>query len=214
MRNASGTSKALSTSPALSVEREARFDAGDGRHDAVAERRHVKIEIAERLDMRAVEADFLLGLAQRRRQRIDVALVDLAAGKRNLPRMIGQMLRALRQQHGRLRVIDHCDQHRGRADRPHLGDLRHHRIGVMVAARRRHAGSVMPGGTSSVSRVRARVRRTPPPRAGSPDRHADPSGLLPQAAGFRHRKKFAARHHAEHRLAVDARAPRRSATRS
>ena len=52
--------------------------------------------------------------------------------------MIGQMLRALRQQHGRLRMIDDGDENRRRADRPHLGDFLHHRIGVMIAALRRH----------------------------------------------------------------------------
>src|SRR3990172_12490464 len=44
-------------------ERKARLDARNHRHDAVPKRGHVEIEIAERLDVAAVEADFLLRLA-------------------------------------------------------------------------------------------------------------------------------------------------------
>ena len=41
-------------------ERKARLDARDRRHDAIAERGHIEIEIAERLDDAAVEADLLV----------------------------------------------------------------------------------------------------------------------------------------------------------
>ena len=53
----------------IELERKAGRNARHQRHDAKAERGHVEIEIADRLDDVAVEADFLFGLAQRRGQR-------------------------------------------------------------------------------------------------------------------------------------------------
>jgi hypothetical protein len=122
----------------IELEREARFDARNYRHNAVAQRRHIEIEIAEGFDMLAVESDLFLGFAQRRRTRIGVTIIDLAARKRNLPRVIGQMLRALGEQHRRFGMVDDRDQHRGGTDRPHFGDLPHHRIGIVIAAHRYH----------------------------------------------------------------------------
>src|ERR1700688_5151985 len=60
-------------------ELEARLHARDHRHDAIAERGHVEIEIAERLDEAAVEPDFLLGLAQRGCERDRIVSFNLAA---------------------------------------------------------------------------------------------------------------------------------------
>src|SRR5665811_829831 len=64
-------------------ERETGLDPREHRHNAVAERGHVEIEIAERLDELPVEADFLVGFSQGGSERAGVALVDFAARKRH-----------------------------------------------------------------------------------------------------------------------------------
>src|SRR5262245_48892574 len=73
---------------------------GDNRDNAIAERRHIEVEITHRFDMRAIEADFLPRFAERRSARIGVALFNLPAGEGNLSRMVGQMLRPLGQKYG------------------------------------------------------------------------------------------------------------------
>ena len=68
-----------------------------------------------------------------------VMRIDLAAGKCDLSGMIGEVWRALGQQHGRLRPVDDADQHSGRARRDDAGPLPLHRIEFEVAAHRRYA---------------------------------------------------------------------------
>src|SRR5579884_1323702 len=113
---------------------EARLHTRDQGNDPVSKGRHVEIEIADRLDMRPLEADLLFCFAQCGVHRTRVVFIDLPTRKRHLPRMVGKVLRALRQQHGRLRMIDNADQHRSWPDRPHRGDLLHYRIGIMIPA--------------------------------------------------------------------------------
>src|SRR5690242_21672369 len=48
------------------------------------------------------------------------------------------MLRALREQHCRFGMIYNRDKHRSGTDRPDFGDPAHHRVGIMIAACRRH----------------------------------------------------------------------------
>ena len=73
------------------------------------------LALAEELAPGTVEADLLLGLAQRRLECIRVGLVDLAAGKGDLPGMAGQMRRAHREQHAQL--LPHHDRHQDREQR-------------------------------------------------------------------------------------------------
>ena len=87
-----------------------------------------------------VQPDLFLGFAQCRIQRRGVGGIDLAAGKCDLPGMVVEMRRALRQQDGRLVTIDHRDQHRRRAHRLFLGDDLQHAIGADIAGRRNEAG--------------------------------------------------------------------------
>src|SRR5215475_885351 len=53
--------------------------------------------------------------------------------------MIRQMLSALRQQHGRLGMVDNGHKHSRWTDRAHLRNLAHHRISIMIAAHRYYA---------------------------------------------------------------------------
>ena len=69
-----------------------------GRDDE-ASTRLVGLDEAQRLDEIATEADLLLRLPQRSRQRTSIESLDLAAGKGDLTRVRGQMSRALGQQH-------------------------------------------------------------------------------------------------------------------
>ena len=55
----------------------------------------LNVEIAERLDKAAVKRNLLFGLAQRGHSWAFVTGIDLAAGKRNLPGMVGMMCGAL-----------------------------------------------------------------------------------------------------------------------
>src|SRR6195256_1889859 len=75
-----------------SIERElvAGRDPRDHRQNAKAREGEIEIEIAERLYETRIEADFLLGLAQRGRERALVALIDLAARECDLPGMVRQ----------------------------------------------------------------------------------------------------------------------------
>src|SRR6185503_3729212 len=59
-------------------EREAGRDARDHRNDAVTERGHVEVEIADRRHVRAGKADLLLRLAQRGGEWVFIDRVDLA----------------------------------------------------------------------------------------------------------------------------------------
>jgi len=88
--------------------------------------------------MRAIDAGFLHRLAESRSARIDIAFFNLPAREGNLSRMVGQMLRPLGQKYGWFGMVDDRHQYGGRTDRPHLGDLAHHRIGIVIAPRRRH----------------------------------------------------------------------------
>src|SRR5579885_38420 len=81
----------------VELELEAGLDPRHHRDDTVTERGHVKIEVADRRGVGAVESDLLLRLAQRRFKRACIGLLDLAAGERNLPGMVRQVLRPLRQ---------------------------------------------------------------------------------------------------------------------
>ena len=69
----------------IELERKARPNARNHRHNAITQRRHIEIEVAEGFDVLAVESDLFLSLAQRRRTRINITIIDLAARKRNLP---------------------------------------------------------------------------------------------------------------------------------
>src|SRR5262245_56298162 len=53
--------------------------------------------------------------------------------------MIRQMLSALRQQDGRIGMVDYGHKHSRRTDRAHLRDLAHHRISITIAAHRCYA---------------------------------------------------------------------------
>ena len=182
IRKASGTSKVLSTSAVFSVSAKPRLHARDHRHDAIAERRHVEIEIADRLDMRARQGRSPPPPRATPRAAGLVGLVDLAAGKRDLPRMVGQMLRALRQQHRRLGAIDH----RRPARRPG-GSAAPRRSSPSPDRRRdRRArgvtlGSVRPGGARA-SAARARGQRIRPRVKRGGVRHVRASGELPHGA--------------------------------
>ena len=84
MRKAKGTSKASSTSLRIDLEGDGRGNLGHHRNDAKARAGRIGFEIAERLDVARVEADFLLRLAQGGGSGTLVARVDLAAGKGDL----------------------------------------------------------------------------------------------------------------------------------
>ena len=113
------------------------------------------------------------------------------------------MLRALRQQHRRLGMIDDRHQHRRRTDRPHLGDLPHHRIGVVIAALWRHARIGQAGRhVERQTLPHAREEFDPPSRPVTAFVRLA-SRELPQRAGFRHGEELAAGDNAEHRLAAD-----------
>src|SRR6478735_9029392 len=124
----------------VDLQREAGLDPRDRRQDAKSERGSVEIEIADRLDELALEADFLTGLAQRGIERGSVGRIDLAAGKGNLAGVAGEMLRALCQQHGRLRMIDHRDQHRRGPYRLLARDDLEHAVVAFVAGLRNDVG--------------------------------------------------------------------------
>ncbi len=49
------------------------------------------------------------------------------------------MLRSLGQKYGWFGMVDDWHQHGGGADRPHFGDLAHHRVSIVIAPRRCHA---------------------------------------------------------------------------
>src|SRR5690242_6635717 len=75
-------------------------------------------------------SDFFAGFAQRGVERRGIGGVDLAAGKRDLAGVARQIRRTLRQEHGRLGMIDHRNQHRGRPHRlrseEHTSELQSH----------------------------------------------------------------------------------------
>ena len=110
------------------------------RQDTKSETGSVEIEIADRIDEFAGKADLLLGLAQRGVERRSVGRIDLAAGKGNLAGVIVEMGGALRQQHGRLRMVDHRDQYRRGPNRLFARDDLQHAIGAAVAASRNDVG--------------------------------------------------------------------------
>ena len=85
---ASGTSKTSSTSARSSTGRKPGGDEADERGDGEVGDRLVQVERAEHLDARRVEADLLLGLAQRRVERGRVARLLLAAGEGDLAGMV------------------------------------------------------------------------------------------------------------------------------
>ena len=70
-------------------------------------------QAAEHLDLERLEADLLVRLAQRGRRRIGIAGLGAAAGKADLPRMVVQVVGALRQQHRHLVAQDERHEHRG-----------------------------------------------------------------------------------------------------
>src|SRR5205085_5777384 len=110
------------------------------RQDAKAEAGAIEIEIADRLDEFAAEAYFLKRFAQRGIERGSVGRIDLAARKGNLAGVLGKMHRALRQQYGRLRMVDDRDQDGCGADRLFSRDDLKHPIGAGIAARRNNVG--------------------------------------------------------------------------
>jgi len=70
--------------------------------------------------------------------------------------VIVEMLGALGQQHGRLRMVDHRNQYRRGTDRLFTREDLQHAIGAVIAARRNRAGIGQPGGNVE-----------PQPRAGA-----------------------------------------------
>jgi hypothetical protein len=92
----------------------------------------IGVEPADDLDLVPRQADLLLGLAQRRRQRIGIAGIDAAAGKGDLAGMRGQVRRAQGQQDGvAVRPPDDRHQHRRRAQARQRLQVR---VQVVVAA--------------------------------------------------------------------------------
>ena len=140
IRNASGTSKASTTSPSLIVSLKPGLHPRHRRQDAKAERGAVEIEIADRLDELALEADFLLGLAQRGIERRSVGRVDLAAGKGNLAGVVDRCGERCVSSTVGSRMIDHRDQHRRRPDRLLARDDLEHAVVAAVAGPRNDVG--------------------------------------------------------------------------
>src|ERR1700730_7252790 len=124
----------------VDAQRKAGPDFCHRRQDAEPEARAVEVEIADRIDEAAIEPDLFPGLAQRSVERRSVGRVDLAAGKRDLAGVVVEVGGALRQQHGRLRMIDDPDQHRGGTDRLFAGDDLEHPLGTAIAAFRNDVG--------------------------------------------------------------------------
>ena len=79
---------------AVQPKRKAGPHAREHGHDAIAERSHVNVKIADRFDKAAAKRDLLLGLAQRGRGRAFVTGINLSAGERNLSRVVGKMCSA------------------------------------------------------------------------------------------------------------------------
>ena len=103
---------------------------------------------ADDRDPRRIEADLLLGLAQRRGGGASVIRFDPPAGKADLPGMVAQMVGAPGEQEGRTGgTVDQPDQHGGR--------------------RRLGAG---PAGSAFVPGHRARARGAPRVPPGQSDR--------------------------------------------
>ncbi len=144
------------------LQLEARLDPRHRRQDAKSETGGVEIEIADRLDEFAFQADLFLGLAQRGVERRGVGRIDLAAGKGNLAGVIVEMRRALRQQHGRLRVVHHRDQDRRGPNRLFAGDDLQHAVGAVIAALRNDVGIDQAGRNVEAAAARGSDRRTPP----------------------------------------------------
>src|SRR4029079_9754109 len=69
---------------AVEPKRKAWPHAREHGQNAVTERGHVNVKIADRLDKAAAKCDLLLGLAQRGRGRAFVTGINLSTGKRNL----------------------------------------------------------------------------------------------------------------------------------
>jgi len=94
-------------------------DADEGRDDEAGGYRLDVVERAEEADVGRVEADLLLGLAQRGRGQIRVRVgMVAAAGERDLALMMGQADSARRRRRaaGRARQRQSCRAARGRSD--------------------------------------------------------------------------------------------------
>ena len=149
-------------------EIEARLHFRQRRQDAEAERGAVEIEIADRLDELALQAHFLAGLAQRGIHRRGIGGVDLAAGKGNLPGMAAQVRRTLRQQHGRLGMIDHGDQYRCGAHRLLLRHDLQHAVIAGIAGARNDIGIDQPGRNVEIEPRPRAVEKFRSPDGGGP----------------------------------------------
>src|SRR4030095_13728833 len=103
-------------------KREAFAHMREHRHDAMAERGHVKVEIADWIHKAARKRDLFLGFTKCCRYWARVASIDLAARKRNLPAMCGETRCALGKQDARLISLNHRHEHRRGPDRPHRRD--------------------------------------------------------------------------------------------
>ena len=122
----------------------------------------VEIEITDRIDEFAGKADLFLGLAQCGVERRSIGRIDLAAGKGNLAGVIVEVGGALRQQHGRLRMVDHRDQHRRRPNRLFARDDLQHAIGAVIAAPRDDVGIDQARRNLETAAARGSDRKTPP----------------------------------------------------
>jgi hypothetical protein len=112
-------------------QREGRRHDADHRRDGKSSPRHVMIELPDRLDMAARHADFLLGLAQRRGDGIDIVILDPPAGKCDLTGMPRQMVGPFCEQDGNaVRPIYQGHQHGGGAQ---LRQRRHAGVEVVIA---------------------------------------------------------------------------------
>src|SRR6266850_4487528 len=114
---------------------ESRRDEADYRGDLVARAGAVMIDRADDVDEMPRQADFLLGLAQRRRHRVGIAVLPAAAGKGDLTGMARHVVGPLGQQYRDAGLAAHQrHQHGGR---PEALRRRHDAVQGEVAAQRR-----------------------------------------------------------------------------
>ena len=117
----------------------ARSHTSEHRQDAMTERGHVNVEVADWLHKAARKRNLLLGLAECGGDGALINGIDLAAGKRNLPGVVSKVRRALGEKYARFVAFNDRHQYRGEPDGPHRGNgCNHGGIGVLLIVGRDH----------------------------------------------------------------------------
>ena len=135
---------------AVQRQRERRLDQRDHRRDDEGGDGGIGRQLADHLDMAWPKADFFFGLAQRSGGGVLVVRLRASAGEADLPRVVAQMIGALREQHVHvIAAVDQRHQHRGMC-------------GLAAAQRAAIAGHLrLPGGRRREALAQRGRRQTP-----------------------------------------------------